>query len=625
MPNSMSSTYTTKMKLTNEGRLFTKDMFDLFAALIIQMQLSDHRSFFKSYPSTFTTDEAIQCLKALKFTHVVKTMDNNNTNTNNNTNSNNNDSNNNNNNSSSNNNNMVGYQYTRTTTTFSMGKDMVKPLLQQFIYARLMINTAEPSNKTVRDKGIYSVTPKGKFMIQDFSERAHVSIQHMDKHLSTISTTSVVSLERLIETDHLTFDRNNITACFRIMMSKIPLERILADDVGGLKYHNLPDDYSHTFYGYQCYEWISQYTTVVTKDEAEMICGELVLYGWIAHIIDKSDLSSNYYDETVLFRTAKNALYHITERGRIILGWAEVGTNKSISSTGSGHETSSSNPNHRHKNNPYGLSTPIDYYNRPSSISNSETDVLTTTDDAAQLVRLKHILEIPLLRMYFRIYLKDNFCDENINFWLAYFSMRKKKKTQHTKNGLKDMLTDGYAIYDTFIKYNASQEVNIDHSLKQQIEKLIQSTFSVVSSNPKNTSTPFSSPAMPTNSNALLSTTTISVNAPLAQCLSDLMVLYDKVNDHLCRMMAQDSVPRYLRVEKYQPFFASHLPPIQPQQNGLTPPSSTSSSSSETMKGNELSNTNGLGEKSSTLLDSVNTTSSVTQLSVGINNLTCSD
>ncbi|KAI9304798.1 hypothetical protein BJ944DRAFT_181110 [Cunninghamella echinulata] len=616
MPNSgtsSASTYTTKMKLTDEGRPFAKDMFDLFAALIIQMQLSDHRTFFKSYPSSFTTDEASQCLKALKFTHVVKTAD------------------------PANN----GYQFTRTTTTFSMGKEMTKPLLQQFIQARLIINAAEPTNKVVKDKSIYYVTSKGKFMIQDFSERAHVSIQHMDQHLSTIASTQIVPLERISETDHLTFDRSNITACFKIMMTKIPLERILADDVGGLKHHHSPEEYAHTFYGYQCFEWISQFTSTVNKEEADMICGELVLYGWIAHILDKSDLSSNYYDDSILFRTSRNALYHITERGRIVLGWAEVSTNKSIASNGSGNIDGSSahSFHHSQKTNFYGLSpSHHDYYNRPSSISNSETDVLTTTseDVTAQLIRLRHILQDPLLRMYFRIYLKDNFCDENINFWLDYFAMRKKKKAQHTKNGLKDMLTDCYAIYDTYLKTNAPMEVNIDHALKYQIQQLVQSTFSVVSDQ-RSKATPFSSPAIAPPSNALLSTTTISVNSTsLGQCLNELMGLYDKVNDHLCRMMAQDSVPRFLRLEKYQTFFASHLPPINSNNNENNNNKSNknnnnknsnnsngSSSTSSSSEGSIGSDTVIIEEKSSTLLDADNTTSQVTQLSIGINGLTC--
>lgn len=343
----------------------------------------------------------------------------------------------------------------------------------------------------------------------------------------------------------------------------------------GLQHHYL-EEYTHTFFGYQCFEWLMQYTTVVNRGEADMVAGELVLYGWIAHILDKSDLGNNTFDDSVLFRTSRNALYHITERGRLVLGWADSRSSaKSVSSTSSQKDSNGKTKKqqkqqlqqlqHQSLTSIYASGE----HPRPASISNSETDVLTSTDDAAQFVRLRQILEDPLLRMYFRIYLKDNFCDENINFWVDYFAMRKKKKAQHTKNGLKDMISDSYAIYDTYLKSKAVHEVNIDHTLRKNIDALVKSTFSIVydpkkhgnSNSPSSSAPPFASPAVTPHS---ATTTAISVNAPLAQCLHDLMKLYDQVNDHLCKMMAQDSVPRFLRTSKYQKLLNAHLPPLPP-------------------------------------------------------------
>ncbi|KAI8341492.1 hypothetical protein BC941DRAFT_467548 [Chlamydoabsidia padenii] len=586
------------MKLTGDGsRPFAKDVFDLFSAMILQLELSDHRSFFRNYPSTFTTDEAATCLKALKFSHVVKSPEPNSN----------------------------GYRLTRTTTTFYMERAIAKALLQQFLNTRLIMIATDPTARTAKDKGIWALTSKGKRMIIDFGERAFVSVDHMSRHLATISTISVFALERIKETDQLAFERDNITSCFKLMMTKIPLENILADDVGGLHHHYL-DEYTHTFYGHQCFEWIIQYTTVVNRGEADMVAGELVLYGWIAHILDKSDLGNNTFDDAVLFRTSRNALYHVTERGRLVLGWpdSQSSSSKSISSTSSqrsekGKSRQQQNQHHQSMASIYSTGE----HQRPASISNSETDVLTSTDDAAQFVRLRQILEDPLLRMYFRIYLKDNFCDENINFWVDYFAMRKKKKAQHTKNGLKDMISDSYAIYDTYLKSKAVHEVNIDHTLRKNIDALVKSTFSIVS-DPKKTSTsnsnhhnsnnsssssapPFASPAVTPHS---MTTTAISVNAPLAQALHDLMKLYDKVNDHLCKIMAQDSVPRFLRTPKYQKLLNAHLPALPPsanqQQTRPVPESISPPTTTDTNQDDDQSTT-------------------VTQLADGINNLGCKD
>ncbi|KAI8066681.1 hypothetical protein BC940DRAFT_302062 [Gongronella butleri] len=593
MPNSkasLASTYTTTMKVNAEGRPYAKDLFDLFAALVIQLKLCDHRAFFRTYPSTFTTDEAADCLKDLKFTHVIRIPDPSG----------------------------QGYQSTRTTTTFSMDRQTAKHLLQHFVHARVMSNAVEPGSLSIKDKNIWCITSKGKHMVEDFSARAFVSIDHVTTHLATVPSNAIVNLDRIAGTDQLAFDRRNITNCFVTMMSKIPLERILADDVGGLKHAHLPLLYEHTFYGHQCFDWLIHYTSVVSKEETDMVAGELVLYGWIAHIVDKSDsgASQSNPDDSVLFRTSRHALYYVTERGRQALGWNSEQQGSSGSSCKSGsssqHElmkssdaSSSSNAkvptgkrngntSHIHASHSSSSSAGgggggnggggaqvthspsvqslIDHTNnhhhRPVSITNSDTDILanhSTAEESTQFLRLRQVLQDPLLRMYFRLYLKENFCDENMNFWLDYYAMRKKRKTESTKTGMKELLSDSYAIYDTYLRTNASMEVNIDSTLRQSIDELVRTTFSVVADRTTNAA-PFTSPAPQP-----MSSTALSVNLPLAQCLHDIMMLFDQVNDQICRMMAQDSIPRFLRTEKYQHVFDAHLPTTAPMP---LPPSS---------------------------------------------------
>lgn len=107
------------------------------------------------------------------------------------------------------------------------------------------------------------------------------------------------------------------------MMNWLPTEKLLADDVGGVKEKNLIE-YQHTFYGYQCVEWISEYTTATTREEAEMIAAEFVLFGWIQQIRDKADRSNKLmHDDDVIFKSAKSTLYYVTERGKKVLGWDE--------------------------------------------------------------------------------------------------------------------------------------------------------------------------------------------------------------------------------------------------------------------------------------------------------------
>lgn len=93
---------------------------------------------------------------------------------------------------------------------------MAKTLGQHFLNARLIENASDPTNRTMRDKGVWQVTPKGKYMIQDFSHRAHVSTSHMRESLSRIESFKIFVFERLTDDDKLAFARANLTAAFQV-------------------------------------------------------------------------------------------------------------------------------------------------------------------------------------------------------------------------------------------------------------------------------------------------------------------------------------------------------------------------------------------------------------------------
>ncbi|KAG1239333.1 hypothetical protein G6F68_018662 [Rhizopus microsporus] len=78
MPKTLSSsfaTYTTMMRITKKGRPYTKDLYDMFSAVLLQTNLTDHRSLFRTYPYTFTTEEAVKVMSSLKFIHVLRQPD----------------------------------------------------------------------------------------------------------------------------------------------------------------------------------------------------------------------------------------------------------------------------------------------------------------------------------------------------------------------------------------------------------------------------------------------------------------------------------------------------------------------------------------------------------------------
>src|ERR1044072_2639589 len=110
------------------------DLHDLFATLVVSLPMETHRNLFRSYPNSFTTEEAIANLGSLKFTQSHRTPDPKDP---------------------------SRIITTTTTTTFSMTKDMAKSVCQTFMDARLFENLADSSSRSFKDKSVYGLTPKG--------------------------------------------------------------------------------------------------------------------------------------------------------------------------------------------------------------------------------------------------------------------------------------------------------------------------------------------------------------------------------------------------------------------------------------------------------------------------------
>ena len=156
-----------------------------------------------------------------------------------------------------------------------------------------------------------SITYKGKVMVLEFGQRALVSIAQMKDRLAKVDPQSIVQLERLPSNDDtLALTRANLLVAFHAMIHSLPMEALLLDDVGGLECKDI-QEYTHTFYGYQCFDWIWTYLTVVSRREADLVASEFVLHGWIEHVQDKSDRNPSVRHDTnePSFNRGRNAIY----------------------------------------------------------------------------------------------------------------------------------------------------------------------------------------------------------------------------------------------------------------------------------------------------------------------------
>ncbi|KAI8880019.1 regulator of G protein signaling superfamily [Backusella circina FSU 941] len=579
MPNSdpSHSTYTSMMRLTKNGRPFTKDLYDMFAAVIMQINLTDHRILFRTYPYTFTTDEATNFKKSFQFIHVDHSTD------------------------------AEGRQIsTRTTTTFSMDYNTAKRLLQYFLDARLIKNIGDPNSDTVRDKGLWRPTPKGKCVLTDFSQETQVKLTQtlLDALTSPIINTATcrfIWLDRLSNDDQIMFCRANMTAAFKAMCESLEPDTLMLDDIGGIEKRHLVQ-YEHSYVGLHCVDWICDHISVSCREEGEAVAAEFVLCGWLAQVLDKSNKSLNIREKDVSFKTTRNAIYHVTNRGCLVVGWKTTDDSSieqsgiSINSNGSNKKSYTTAPPGDHaksipeedQSDAASTTSSIDMAcedllvleqsssTRPpsmsltdSSMSRSSTNSTTSPQqqqkrDVSQWARLFHILETPLLRMYFRDFLRASYCVENINFWVDHNHLLKHLRN-NTRTQL-ELLSECYCIYETYIGPKATADVNIDHTLLQDTIHYVNTVFTI-SNKPPPDLVYFLVPAsagvarsakpprqllLPSQIASKKRIVSLNKDITIEKCLMKLIKMLGRVSEHVCRIMAEDSVPKFAKTEKYK-------------------------------------------------------------------------
>ncbi|KAI8881094.1 regulator of G protein signaling superfamily [Backusella circina FSU 941] len=576
----------------------------MFSAVMLQIELIDHRVLFRSYPYTFTTDEVAKVLTCLKFIYIARSPDPEDP---------------------------SRQIATRTTTTFSMEFSSAKNLLQEFLSARLVKNATDPDNWQVKDKGIWSPTLKGKHVIEGFAKDTQMKISERLKtaldspSISDGPSGRLIVLDRLTENDdQLTFSRPNMTAAFSAMLANLPTDELMVDDVGGLEKRNLAQ-YEHTYMGYHCIEWLCAKLTVSNREEAEMVASEFVVFGWLAQVVDKSDKNSSRKDEDTTFKSSRNAIYYITDRGCHIVGWKTSGDDSTYSASDLSLASNSSSSKKTLPERKFhglieeeeeedglveitqGMSTMnmFDKVQYGMTRHDSATDLVTSTNsstpelrppsmtltdsntshsssisplqskDASQWAKLHYILEIPLLRMYFRDFLRANYCVENLDFWVYHGHLLKSLRDE-SKTVL-EQLSECYSIYETYIGPNATADVNIDYALIHDFVGYVDSVFTLTSKVPTSESNmtyfivPNSStqqPKVPNSSARLLmippqmDTSThvviLGKNVSPERCLIKLLKLLGRVNEHVCRIMAEDSLPKFTKTAKYKELLLIH-------------------------------------------------------------------
>ncbi|KAF8900026.1 regulator of G protein signaling domain-containing protein [Mucidula mucida] len=568
MPADDQASSSHMMKTTKRGRPFLKDTLDLFATLIVSLELSTHKQFFRTFPNSFSTDEAAQNLASLKFSQSNRGPDPREP---------------------------SRVVTTTTTTTFSMTRDMAKAMSQHFMDARLIENAADPSSNLFKDRGVYVLTPKGLHVLERFISKNGINSDHLQQVFVTQPICiKLLHLERRSADDEIIVTQSVITALFRRFVGRSPnypsssqpitdpFQRYNERSKGvalmdvterAQPLQGKPQQvHKCAFAAVTALEWLCDFTSVVGREEAAEMAAQFVRFGLISLVSDKRKNNDSAIIFTVRgstpggnspvaqqgeFRCTAKAIYKITDEGRRLAHWdnARLGESPSASSSNLATERSSvdkSAGDHEKKGGDAKIHRRISMAEKLNA--NYDAAEKKNSQKESNAERLRYILEEPGLRSLFREFLRSNFCEENLSFWLDVEDFKRKfnitssavavtaprpggKNTpgqQAMERHHESLINTAFVIYHTYLAPSSQCELNIDHGLRNELSKYLEDAVTNL------TGKSFQGRVEPEQANAFNATQ-----------LQTMIRLYERIQTHVFRLMATDSVPRFIKTPKF--------------------------------------------------------------------------
>ncbi|EGO01550.1 hypothetical protein SERLA73DRAFT_166097 [Serpula lacrymans var. lacrymans S7.3] len=569
------------MKTTKRGRPFLKDTLDLFATLIVSLQLTTHKQYFRTFPNSFSTDEAAQNLASLKFSQSNRGPDPRD---------------------------KTRIVTTTTTTTFSMTRDMAKAMCQHFMDARLIENAADPQSNLFKDRGTYVLTPKGLHVLERFITKNGINSDHLQPvFVSQPICIKLLHLERRSVDDEIIVTQSVITALFRRFVgrqpnypssSSTPLDTFqeyherskgvplmdVQERAQPLLGKTAVTTHKYSFAAVTALEWLCDFTSVVGREEGAEMAAQFVRFGLITLVSDKRKNNDSAIIFTVRgsapggnspvsqhgeFRCTAKAIYRITDEGKRVAQWdgnrprdspqsssvnlhAERSSLENSTAEGSAPSTSGDAATNA------AVSKDAKIHRRISM-----AEKLNASYEAAERKgtkesntdRLNSILEEAHLRSLFREFLKSNFCEENLSFWLDVEDFKRKfnitssaiASTPGVRPGNKatpgqaamerhheSLIQTAFQIYNKYLAPSSQCELNIDHGLRYDLAGYLNDVMTGM------TGKVFEGQVDAGQAS--------SFNATQLQMM---IRLYERIQTHVFRLMATDSVPKFIKTPQF--------------------------------------------------------------------------
>ncbi|KAK4103629.1 RGS-domain-containing protein [Parathielavia hyrcaniae] len=399
---------------------------------------------------------------------------------------------------------------TTTTTTFSMAKDMARSICQRFLEARFIESADGKYQSVYAMKGIvWQLTPKGICILDRFCSRNGIQ-QKQVAELVGSSLPQLVILERDGQSDKLLTDRGTIEVIFRRFIGangfniKSTVNTADSDSLSdyrdGLTGVKMAAErkvggktFKDTFTGKAATDWLMDCSTTVDRRETIEIASLFVEYDLLEAVHqDRSHMAQ--YPAHSLFQPTKQAIYQVTAKGRDLVNGALARGRASESEGLSG--------------------------SRPGGIAR---------DSNTQ--RLDKILNDPALRLLFRENLRETHCEENLSFYLdvdefvrqcrqAIRLAQKSPSNAASLDGIKEIMAQAYGIYNAFLAPGSPCELNIDHQLRNNL--------------------------------ATRMTKAVGQDVAMIDTLHEVTSLFEDAQNAVFKLMASDSVPKFLRSPKYE-------------------------------------------------------------------------
>lgn len=560
---------------------------------MVSLDLSDRTRFFRTYPNSFTTDDAAANLASLRFSQSNRTSD------------------------------PADPQRivtTTTTTTFSMTREIAKGICQHFMDARLVENASDTAATSFKDRGIYQITPKGLHVLERFITKNGISADHLVKVFTTQPIClKLLHLERRQSDDEIHVSRSVIDVVFRRfaggrnpnyvsephdsrkapVAAKAFVESVRQsanfDRSAGVELQDVSEKnksggfvvIKQVFNSVVAIDWLVDYSTCCCREEAGELMAHFVRYGLITLYADRSKTGDRVAAAEVEgtgvgeaeYRHGPRVLYRISEDGRRAAAGdgavasavpKSVGMEGKTSSDGSMEDDASSTrsldrtqPTDRSFAGGTGLSNVAEaqIIGRQSAAELFKADFSDSgaagfpKDQYSTTTRLRAILDEPALRQLFRDFLRANYCDENLGFWIDVADFRRRfsttssavggsaqqisrKKVGSPSNAMEthqqNLVTAALHIYNTYLAPLSPNELNIDHNLRADVVNYVNRSVAEVTPTGTKSNPPAEGEEPP-------------VPALRATQVQTLLRQYERIQEHIFRLLATDQVPRFVR------------------------------------------------------------------------------